>query len=246
MAEQPFNPLEGDEKPELVIDLNQDGSYEQVSIIIVHKDRPEFLNICLQSIYVMSSMSNYEIIIVDNGSGKDSQDFLDALDEDGIKIIRNKDNLWWSKAANLGVKAADPHSKYFIFMHCDTVVLDFNWMDMLINVAESRQSGLVGTSMSTYMIRKQKVNFIQESCVLISRECFEDIGPWPEELPMIGHAFILTLKAQVKGYKPQAMSSPHYVIHHYKAFSMKPHEYTKMSEEAMPIVGKLMAQIQVL
>ena len=42
----PFNPLEG-EKPEITFKLN-DTTDELVSIIIVHKDRPEFLNIALQ------------------------------------------------------------------------------------------------------------------------------------------------------------------------------------------------------
>ena len=39
----PFNPLEG-EKPEITFKLN-DTTDELVSIIIVHKDTPEFLNI---------------------------------------------------------------------------------------------------------------------------------------------------------------------------------------------------------
>ena len=57
----PHNPLEG-ERPELTLDLN-DGSEEHISIVIVHKDRPEYLNICLQSIAVTSFNNNYEIIV---------------------------------------------------------------------------------------------------------------------------------------------------------------------------------------
>ncbi len=243
MSKEPFNSLEEQSRPELIIDTVQDNSSEQVSIIIVHKDRPEYLNICLQSIHVMSNMNNFEIIVVDNGSGKDSQDFLDALEDEGIKVVRRKgENLWWSHAANEGVKVADINSKYFIFMHCDTVVLDFSWMDMLINLAEANESGLIGLSMGTYLIAKQKVDFIQEWCMLMTRQCWNDIGPWPEELPMVGHAFIMTLRAQIKGYKPQSMKNK--PVHHYKVFSMKPSEYTKMTEEARFMVGKLMAQTQ--
>ncbi len=44
----PHNPLEGN-RPELTLNL-ESNSDEQISIIIVHKDRPEYLNICLQSI----------------------------------------------------------------------------------------------------------------------------------------------------------------------------------------------------
>ena len=45
----PYSALEG-ERPEISINMLQDGSDEQVSIIVVHRDRPEYLNICLQSI----------------------------------------------------------------------------------------------------------------------------------------------------------------------------------------------------
>ena len=61
----PHNPLTG-QRPEINIPLH-DGSDEQISIVIVHKDRPEYLNLCLQSITVCSFNNNYEIIVVDNG-----------------------------------------------------------------------------------------------------------------------------------------------------------------------------------
>src|SRR3954471_11505742 len=113
---QPYNPLEGS-RPEFTINLH-DGSEEQVSIIVVHKDRPEYLNICLQSIAVTSFNNNYEIIVVDNGSGRESQDFLDDI-KDEVKVVRNEKNLYWGPAASKGVAAADRNSKYIVFLHCD-------------------------------------------------------------------------------------------------------------------------------
>jgi GT2 family glycosyltransferase len=88
-------------------------SDEQISIIIVHKDRPEYLNLCLQSICVTSFNSNYEIIVVDNGSDKESQAFLDEI-EGTVKVIKNEKNLYWSAACNKGANAADRNSKYLI------------------------------------------------------------------------------------------------------------------------------------
>lgn len=238
----PFNPLESPTgKPTLTVNLH-DGSNEQVSIIVVHHNQPSFLNICLQSIYAMSNLNNYEVIVVDNNSGQDTQEYLDVLEEEGIKVIRNEQNVFWSKAANQGIAIADPNSKYFIFLHADTVVLDPAWIDVMVNLSEGRGAGLVGTSLSSYYIQKQQVNFVQEYCVLISRRCWEDIGPWPEELPLIGMAFIMTLRAQYKGHNPQSIGNT--IVHHYKAFSMDPSEYERMSEQAMGMVGKLMVQAQ--
>ena len=236
-TETPHNPLEG-ERPDLTIKLN-DGSDEQISIVIVHKDRPEYLNMCLQSICVCSTANNYEIIVVDNGSGQDSQDYLAELEESGeIKVVRNQKNLWWSAACNKGVAAADRGSKYFVFMHCDVVVLNNAWLDLLINVSESQNSGLVGIEMQSYKLQDQKVDFIQEWCLLMTRECWNDIGPWPEELPQVGHSFILTMNAQQKGHRPQMMRNN--ICHHYRVFSIDGNQWERLTEQAMSTLPKLM------
>lgn len=233
------NPLEGD-APELTVKLHE-TSDEHVSIIIVHKDRPEYLNICLQSIAVTSFNNNYEIIVVDNGSGKESQDFLKDI-EGEVKVVRNEKNLYWSVACNKGVQAADKNSKYFIFMHCDVVVLNPAWIDLLINVSESQQSGFVGIDTQTYMMGNQRIDFLQEYVLLITREAWDDIGPWPDQLPQIGPCFILTLKAQTRGHKPQIMKNQ--IVHHYKIFSLDISEFERMTEQAMTTLPKLMTDVQ--
>ena len=79
-SQMAHNPLEG-ERPEMSIKLHE-NSEDHVSIIVVHKDKPEFLNICLQSIAVTSFNNNYEIVVVDNGSGEDSQSFLEDIKDE--------------------------------------------------------------------------------------------------------------------------------------------------------------------
>jgi glycosyltransferase involved in cell wall biosynthesis len=233
------NPLEGP-RPEIVLNLH-DGSEEQVTIIIVHKDRPEYLNICLQSIAVASYNNNYEIVVVDNGSGKESQDFLEDI-KDEVKVVHNEKNLYWSAAANRGVAAADRNSKYFIFLHCDVVVLNPGWIDLLVNVAESRHAGMVGVELQSYFMQNQKVDFIQEWCLLMTRDCWNDIGPWPEQLPQVGMGFIMTMRAQRSGHQPQVMKNP--ICHHYRIFSLDINEYERLTEQAMVNIPKLMRDAQ--
>jgi glycosyltransferase involved in cell wall biosynthesis len=232
------NPLEGD-RPEMTVKLHE-NSDDHISIIIVHKDRPEYLNICLQSIAVTSFNNNYEIIVVDNGSGKETQDFLNDIEKE-VKVVRNQKNLYWSAACNKGVQAADKNSKYFIFMHCDVVILNPAWIDLMINVSEAQKSGFVGVDTQSYMMGNQKVDFLQDHLLLFTRESWNDIGPWPEQLPQIGPSFILTLRAQQKGQRPQIMKNT--IIHHYKIFSMDISEYERMTEQAMTTLPKLMTEI---
>ncbi len=239
MATPAYNPLEG-ERPEMTVKLHE-NSDDYISIIIVHRDRPEYLNICLQSIAVTSFNNNYEIIVVDNGSGKESQDFLKDI-EGEVKVVRNEKNLYWSAACNKGVQAADKNSKYFIFMHCDVVVLNPAWIDLLVNVSEAQQSGYVGIDTQSYMMGSQKVEFMQEYVILVTREAWNDIGPWPEQLPQVGHAFIMTMRAQNKGHKPQIMKNQ--IVHHYRIFSLDISDYERMTEQAMTTLPKLMTEVQ--
>lgn len=237
--QQPWNPLEG-ERPELNINIHN-GTDEQISIIIVHKDTPEYLNICLQTIAVTSFNNNYEIIVVDNASGQDSQDFLQEIDKE-VKVIRNKENLYWSAAANKGAEAANKNSKYLIFMHCDVAILNPAWLDLLINVCETQKSGMVGVEMQAYNMQGKKVEFIREWLVLFTKECFKECGPFSEKLPMVGQNFVMTLKAQHFNYKPQIMKNV--IAHHYKIFGLDISTFEKMTEQAQVEIPRLIKEVQ--
>jgi GT2 family glycosyltransferase len=226
---------------ELKIDLAKANIQDSVSIVIVHKDKPEYLNICLQSIAVNSINNNYEIIVVDNASGPETQIFLDDLEKD-VKVVRNDKNLYFSAAANLGFRHANKNSKYVIFMHYDVVILNPAWIDLMINVAEANKSGFVGLESGQYMIGNQKVEFVQEWCLLTTRQCMEKINLFPEQLPLVGNAFIATLRAQQEGFKPQVMKNN--LVHHYKAFSVDVNTYEKLSEEALALLPKIVSQAQ--
>lgn len=230
MLKNANNPLDGGERSELVIDLTGDALEELVSIIVVHNDKPEFLSVCLQTISICSVNNNYEIIVVDNGSGKESQDFLDALDDGRIKIIRNERNLYWTKAANQGAKAANKNSSYLVFMHADTNVLNTSWLDLLVGVSDSSESGVVGTQMANYSMDGQKIDYVRDWCVLVTRKCWEDVGPFNEALPHIGAPFLFTLSAQGKGYKPRCVKAP--IVHHYGISGLDISLYERFAEMA--------------
>lgn len=238
----PHNPLNGD-RPEMSLKL--DGTDERVSIIIVHNDKPEYLNICLQTIMVCSINSNYEIIVVDNGS-KDvkTHAFLDELEQDGVKVIRNDENLYWAKAANQGARAADKNSKYLIFMHHDVNILSPIWIDVLINVSEKNKSGLVGFSMESYTVpgTNQRIDFVHDSCMLVTRECWRDCGPFVEDLPQVGAPFIFNLTAASKGYQPQAVENK--FIYHYHTVAIEVSDLERLSEEAQAKLPRFLMQLQ--
>jgi GT2 family glycosyltransferase len=230
MANKPHNPLEGS-RPDLVLDLSGDSVDELVSIIVVHNDKPEYLSVCLQTISICSVNNNYEIIVVDNGSTRqDAKDYLDALDDEHIKIIRNERNVYWTKAANQGAKAADKKSSYLVFMHADTCVLNPAWLDLLIGISDSSESGVVGTQMHHYVMQDQKIDYVQDWCMLVTRKCWEDVGPFNEALPHIGASFLFTLAAQGKKYQPRCIKAS--VVHHYHVSGLDISMYERFAEQA--------------
>ena len=107
---------------------------EKTSIIIVHHEEPEYLNIFLQSIRVCSSLNEYEIIIIDNNSTLETSEklFNSIRDIDNYQIIRNKKSRSFAKSITQGIDYVSSDSEYLIFSHSDNVILSKKWLDFLI------------------------------------------------------------------------------------------------------------------
>lgn len=243
IGQTPYNVMEG-EREELTINLNN-GTDERISIIVVHRDRPELLNMCLQSIAITSVNNNIEIIVVDNGSTtRDAVDYLDMLaKEPDVKLIRNETNRWWAAACNQGAKAADRRSKFLIFMHQDCVVVNPGWIDILVSISEAQGSGMVSLEQGHFGYDRQKIPYLKEWCLMVSRECWRDCGPFAEELKQVGSSFVMTIAAQKMGYKPTVVGKLS-LVHHYLAFSMDNSEFEKMSEQSAALIPKLIREAQ--
>lgn len=225
-----------------------DTTNEKVTIIVVHKDRPDYLNMCLQSIAALSSKNNYDIIVVDDCSKEpESADFLEELETQKVKLVRNTETKYWSKSVNEAIRIADVDSKYFLLLHHDVIVLSKGWLDLLVNVAETQNCGLVGQNMSFYELDDMNgkaipVEFVQEWCMLVSRACYDACGPFHEDLPQIGPAFIFTLTAQYQGFNPQVIANP--IVHHYEETSLDQNTYKKLEDDALILIPKLIREKQ--
>ncbi len=103
-----------------------------VSVVMVNLNGIGFLKDCLQSIYGQS-YSDFEVILVDNGSTDGSVQFMrDSFP--AVVIIENKENLGFAKANNQGIEISK--GKYIALLNNDTVV-DKDWSKNLVKAAES-------------------------------------------------------------------------------------------------------------
>jgi GT2 family glycosyltransferase len=90
-----------------------------ISIIIVNFNTKKLLQNCLDSIYENLKIKDFEIIVVDNNSSDGSVQMLDK-DFPNVKIIRNKKNIGFGAANNLGVKKA--LGDQILLLNSDTVL----------------------------------------------------------------------------------------------------------------------------
>jgi len=108
----------------------------KVSIIILNwNGKGDTIN-CLRSLLNLK-YSNYDIIVVDNGSTDGSQEVIRKLFP-FVKLIENKQNLGFAEGNNVGIRFAlnDRNVKYIFILNNDTKV-DPNCLTELIKVAES-------------------------------------------------------------------------------------------------------------
>ncbi|HEX2174081.1 MAG TPA: glycosyltransferase family 2 protein [Dehalococcoidia bacterium] len=92
----------------------------RVAIVIVSFNTADLLDQCLESIARCESRCELDVIVVDNGSRDGSADRV-ADRYPGVHLIRNAENLGFSKATNQGIRITD--ADYVLLLNSDTVVL---------------------------------------------------------------------------------------------------------------------------
>lgn len=92
-----------------------------LSISIVNYNNKEYLKSCLDSIYSHAPETNFEVIVVDNGSSDGSTEAVKHAFS-SISLIENSNNLGFVKANNQGIRASQ--GRYVLSLNNDTIIED--------------------------------------------------------------------------------------------------------------------------
>lgn len=211
------------------------------SIVVPIYNQLDYSNKFIKSLKKYTSIQ-FELIIIDNGSSKDTIEYLQNTESDDkrIKVIYNKENFGFPIAVNQGIKEAK--GDYILIANND-IVLTENWLSRMIEVAESDpQIGIVGpvsNMVSGIQLDKNaKYNSIKEMhkyaakiavenkgkiqefprvaflCTLIKKEVIDKIGGLDERFsPGNFEDDDFCLRAQIAGYK--TVIAKDVFIHHY-------------------------------
>jgi len=118
--------------------------YGKVAVVIVSYDNAEYLQLCLASLWERTVYPDFEVIVVDNGSGPQVLEYLRRA-RDGearLKVIFNGENLGFARANNIGIAAAGDCA-YVVLLNDDTIVTH-GWLPRLVRHLDQPDIGLAG------------------------------------------------------------------------------------------------------
>jgi len=112
-----------------------------LSIVIVNWNTKEILKDCIDSIFKNRGGVDLETIIIDNGSSDGSSEKIEELIKKypaiRIKLVRNKENLGFSKANNQAIRIAK--GRYILLLNSDTI-LKKDSLEKLISYLEKNEN----------------------------------------------------------------------------------------------------------
>ncbi len=182
--------------------------YGRAAIVVMSYHNPDYLRLCLESLWAKTDYPNYEVIVVDNASPPEVTDFLREWQaaHSNFTAIFNPDNTGFARANNIGIAAAKG-CEYVVLLNNDTVVTR-GWLTGLVRGLHADPTvGLIGpvTNWSSteariapdYQVlaelepfaerytrahagRRRVVQMLDMFCVALRREVLETVGPLDE------------------------------------------------------------------
>lgn len=107
-----------------------------VSVIVVNLNRRELLRRCLESLW-KQTFSDFEVVVVDNGSADGSLEYLQSLRESRLRIVPLPSNKGFAGGCNAGIRQAQ--GRYIATLNNDAEA-DRRWLEELVAGVESASS----------------------------------------------------------------------------------------------------------
>jgi GT2 family glycosyltransferase len=115
-----------------------------VSIIIPSRDGLDLLRQCIDSVQRKTTYTNYEIIVIDNGSVKpETLDYLSRIaSEPKVRVLRDDSPFNFSALNNRAVAQAS--GEYVCLLNNDIEAITPDWLDEMMSLAAQPGTGAVG------------------------------------------------------------------------------------------------------
>lgn len=184
-----------------------------IAFVILHYITDQDTKLCVESIIKYAGTSNYKIIVVDNASSNNSFDVLNMCykNNDKIDIIKNSENLGFSKGLNVGIKYANENwdVNFIAAINNDIELIQNNFYSLVSNKYESYKFSLLGPMIIT-KDGKSNVNPIK-SGVRSVKNSQEAITRYKKIIKLCRYNLLYLYKLLSKIKKSKPIQSTHFL-----------------------------------
>ena len=220
----------------------------RVSIIIPVHNQKDLLQKCIDSIYEKSGTTQFQIVIVNDGSDEHTTTYCQKLLDNNIVqfVVHNEIAKGFTEACNQGILQSKDFD-YVCFLNSDTKIITKNWLDIILDYWSKNDTvgclGVLSNNASTQsvgsrIVEESKIQqygdwitsfsnkkyretcFINGFCFFISSKVLQRIGPFDNEMfPHYGSEDDYVLRIKQKKYKLVIIDDVY--IYHYSNQSYK-------------------------
>lgn len=122
------------------------GKKPLVSIIIPSKDQVETLERCLRSIRAHSAYSDYEILVIDNGSAETARRRIEELGAE-LDFSYYYEPMEFNFSVMINYGAARARGEYVLLLNDDCEVMQDDWLIRMLGQAQLPHVGAVGAKL---------------------------------------------------------------------------------------------------
>lgn len=119
-----------------------------VSIIIPTRDMLDILRVTVESVLKKTTYTNYEIIIVDNGSvAQKTLDWLAKVQAGDARVRVLRDDRPFNYSALNNAAVAVSRGEYILLLNNDVEVISPNWLTEMLALAQRDRAGCIGAKL---------------------------------------------------------------------------------------------------
>jgi len=223
------------------------SEHPRISIVIPTRDHPELLGVCLRSIFQKTTYSNFEVMLVDNGTT--DRESLRLFEEYRVAVTPFPGPFNYSRANNLA--AAKAGGEYLVLLNNDTEVITPGWLEELLFYAESPDVGAVSPLLlypdrsvqhagvvlgmrgtADHIMRgfpadsdgyfgslscAREVSAVTGACMALKRKTFLELGGFREDFRTIYQDVDLCLRLRARGLR--ILYTPRASLYHHESRS---------------------------
>lgn len=152
-----FDAIAGEENKIEITQLSSHVSRGFQESLVKHRERKKNFKITvLMSVYngathlreainsvLTQTISNFEFLIIDDGSSDNSLEIIEGYDDSRIRVIKNRDNIGLTRSLNKGLKLA--RGEYIARIDCDDICLPSRLERQLEFMSQNPEIGVCGS-----------------------------------------------------------------------------------------------------